>query len=48
MVLSAYEPISLFTPSDKPPLVYKAKDDESEDGKKEEKPKSEKDHPGCG
>lgn len=42
VVLSAYEPISLFTPSDKPPLVHKAKDDESEDGKKEEKPKSEK------
>lgn len=38
VVLSAYEPISLFTPSDKPPLVHKAKDD----GKKEEKPKSEK------
>ena len=42
VVLSAYEPISLFTPSDKPPLVHKAKDDEPEDGKKEEKPKSEK------
>jgi hypothetical protein len=42
VVLSAYEPISLFTPSDKPPLVHKAKDDELEDGKKEEKPKSEK------
>lgn len=42
VVLSAYEPISLFSPSDKPPLVHKAKDDEPEDGKKEEKPKSEK------
>lgn len=42
VVLSAYEPISPFTPSDKPPLVHKAKDDEPEDGKKEEKPKSEK------
>lgn len=42
VVLSAYEPISLFTPSDKPPLVHKAEDDEPEDGKKEEKPKSEK------
>ena len=42
VVLSAYEPISLFTPSDKPPLVHKAKDDEPEDGKKEESPKSEK------
>lgn len=42
VVLSAYEPISLFTPSDKPPLVHKAKDNEPEDGKKEEKPKSEK------
>lgn len=42
VVLSAYEPISLFTPSDKPPLVHKAKDDKPEDGKKEEKPKSEK------
>lgn len=43
VVLSAYEPISLFSPSDKPPLVHKAKDeDEPDDGKKEEKPKSEK------
>lgn len=42
VVLSAYEPISLFSPSDKPPLVHKAKDDEPEDDKKEENPKSEK------
>ena len=42
VVLSAYEPISLFSTSDKPPLVHKAKDDEPEDDKKEENPKSEK------
>lgn len=42
VVLSAYEPISLFSSSDKPPLVHKAKDDEPEDDKKEENPKSEK------
>lgn len=42
VVLSAYEPISLFSPSDKPPLVHKAKDDEPENDKKEENPKSEK------
>lgn len=43
VVLSAYEPISLFSSSDKPPLVHKAKDgDEPDDGKKEENPKSEK------
>lgn len=32
MILSAYEPISLFRPDEKPPLVHK-------DGKKEDKPK---------
>ena len=36
MILSAYEPISLFRPDAKPPLVHKAG---SEDGKKEDKPK---------
>lgn len=36
MILSAYEPISLFRPDKKPPLVHKAG---SEDGKKEDKPK---------
>lgn len=36
MILSAYEPISLFRPNEKPPLVHKAG---SEDGKKEDKPK---------
>lgn len=36
MILSAYEPISLFRPDEKPPLVHKAG---SEDGKKEDKPK---------
>ncbi len=41
VVLSAYEPISLFSSSDKPPLVHKD-EDEPDDGKKEEKPKSEK------
>ena len=44
MILSAYEPISLFRPDAKPPLVHKAG---SEDGKpkgdgKEEKPEDEK------
>jgi len=36
MILSAYEPISLFRPDEKPPLVHKAG---SEDGKKEDKSK---------
>lgn len=36
MILSAYEPISLFRPDEKPPLVHKAG---AEDGKKEDKPK---------
>ena len=36
MIMSAYEPISLFRPDEKPPLVHKAG---SEDGKKEDKPK---------
>lgn len=36
MILSAYEPISLYRPDEKPPLVHKAG---SEDGKKEDKPK---------
>lgn len=36
MILSAYEPISLFRPDEKPPLVHKAG---SEDGKKEDEPK---------
>ena len=36
MILSAYEPISLFRPDEKPPLVHKAG---PEDGKKEDKPK---------
>ena len=36
MILSAYEPISLFRPDEKPHLVHKAG---SEDGKKEDKPK---------
>ena len=36
MILSAYEPISLFRPDEKPPLAHKAG---SEDGKKEDKPK---------
>lgn len=39
MILSAYEPISLFRPDEKPPLVHKAG---SGDGKKEDKPKNEK------
>lgn len=36
MILSAYEPISLYRPDEKPPLVHKA---DSGDGKKEDKPK---------
>lgn len=36
MILSAYEPISLYRPDEKPPLVHKAG---SGDGKKEDKPK---------
>lgn len=36
MILSAYEPISLFRLDEKPPLVHKAG---SEDGKKEDEPK---------
>lgn len=36
MILSAYEPISLSRPDEKPPLIHKAG---SEDGKKEDKPK---------
>lgn len=36
MILSAYEPISLYRPDEKPPLIHKAG---SEDGKKEDKPK---------
>ena len=36
MILSAYEPIFLFRPDEKPPLVHKAG---SEDGKKEDEPK---------
>lgn len=39
MILSAYEPISLFRPDEKPPLVHKAG---SGDGKKEDKPENEK------
>lgn len=39
MILSAYEPISLFRPDEKPPLVHKAG---SEDGKKEDKPKGDR------
>lgn len=36
MILSAYEPISLYRPDEKPPLIHKAG---SEDGKKKDKPK---------
>ena len=36
MILSAYEPISLYRPDEKPTLIHKAG---SEDGKKEDKPK---------
>lgn len=39
MILSAYEPISLYRPDEKPPLVHKAG---SGDGKKEDKPENEK------
>ena len=40
MILSAYEPISLYRPDEKPPLVHKAGDKtDSEDEKKEDKPK---------
>lgn len=42
MILSAYEPISLFSTNDKPPLVHKAKDDESENEKKDNKPEEDK------
>lgn len=42
VVLSAYEPISLFSTTDKPPLVHKVKDNGAEDSKKEEKPEDEK------
>lgn len=48
MILSAYEPISLFRPDEKPPLVHKAgseddkKEDKSKDDGKEEKPEDEK------
>lgn len=40
MILSAYEPISLYRPDEKPPLVHKADDKtEPEDDKKEDKSK---------
>lgn len=40
MILSAYEPISLYRPDEKPPLVHKAGDKtDPEDEKKEDKPK---------
>lgn len=48
MILSAYEPISLYRPDEKPPLVHKAdpeddkKEDKSKDDGKEEKSKDEK------
>lgn len=48
MILSAYEPISLFSPDEKPPLVHKAgsgdgkKEDKPKDDGKEEKPENEK------
>ena len=52
MILSAYEPISLYRPDEKPPLIHKAddktepeddkKEDKSKDDGKEEKPKDEK------
>ena len=48
MILSAYEPISLFRPDEKPPLVHKAgsgdgkKEDKPKDAGKEEKPENEK------
>lgn len=38
LILSAYEPISLFSPTDKPPLVHKAPEEEPKgDGKEETK-----------
>lgn len=40
MILSAYEPISLYRPDEKPPLIHKAGDKtDPEDDKKENKPK---------
>ena len=52
MILSAYEPISLYRPDEKPPLIHKAddktepeddkKEDKSKDDGKEETPKDEK------
>lgn len=40
MILSAYEPISLYRPDEKPPLAHKAGDKtDPEDEKKEDKPK---------
>lgn len=48
MILSAYEPISLFRPDEKPPLVHKAgsgagkKEGKPKDDGKEEKPENEK------
>lgn len=40
MILSAYEPISLYRPDEKPPLIHKAGDKtDPEDDKKEDKPK---------
>lgn len=48
MILSAYEPISLYRPDEKPPLVHKAgsgdgkKEDKPKDDGKEEKPENEK------
>lgn len=48
MILSVYEPISLFRPDEKPPLVHKAgsgdgkKEDKPKDDGKEEKPENEK------
>ena len=48
MILSAYEPISLFRSDEKPPLVHKAgsgdgkKEDKPKDDGKEEKPENEK------
>ena len=37
LILSAYEPISLFSPTDKPPLVHKAPEEPKGDGKEEPK-----------
>lgn len=48
MILSAYEPISLYRPDEKPPLIHKAgsgdgkKEDKPKDDGKEEKPENEK------